>query len=141
MSHGERFGLGYDLRDAMRRLRLHSLLIWTLACWQALLLIVCVPSASAHRAPERPAAHACCAEQPTPAPRPAAELACPHCSDGHGRFVDAAAPAAMLAPDALVERVTLAPIVAAAATTFVEERPILRPPDPSLFALRCALIR
>lgn len=120
----------------MRRSRVHLLLVWTLAAWQAVLLAVCVPTASAHRAPE-PAAHGCC-ERPEPA-KP--DLACPHCSDGHGRFVDAATPPVPLAPTTLVDRVSIEPIDAEPVATLPDERPVYRPPDPSLFALRCALIR
>ena len=125
----------------MQRPRLQSLLVWTLACWQVVLLVICVPAASARPAPEpTAAAHACCDDgATTPTEQP--QSACPHCSDGQGRFVDGPSPVLMLAPDALVARAAIPPRAAASDAGFADERPVYRPPDPSLYALRCALVR
>ena len=74
--------------------------------------------------------------------RPAdVNFACPHCSDGHGQFVDAQPIAVLLAPDALLTRVAIESAGEASAAPPADERPVLRPPDPTLLALRCALIR
>jgi hypothetical protein len=121
------------------------LLVALFAVWQAVTLLVCVPAARANPTTAPTTAPACCdvaTHVPTSDERPT-PTNCPHCTNGIGHFADPVTPTPDVAPDVLVERVVILDLAARVAVAAVPGDAWLsfHPPDPTLLALRCALVR